>query len=554
MTSSKWFGHGRGAAAIVLAWAGTQGLGMLGCSSGTPTENEEQIGEAKGAILPKMLFEAHDGNTKIDGLGHLDWANAPALTEKFDTPSGGLDDALGNGAKEDSLAPNKVSGGIPKNKSDLKLFRIAHEAAACPPPSVGKCAYLYLSWERYNKLGTANIDFELNQSTALSANGTTPVRTAGDLLITYDFQGGAPAIGILEWLTAATGGTCESNGGSPVGGCWGNRTTLAAPVAEGSISSDLLFGEAAVNLTSAGVVSGCLSFGRAFMKSRSSASFTAELKDFVAPMPIEVDMCEPWTIDVEKVDQAGDALVGVTFGLYRDVNLDGKLDVAVDPWVASCTTDAWGHCSFVVDSDPAASGKYIVRETGPLPGYSVAPDQYVQVKIDEVAQHVQLYFVNERLVGQVDIQKRDDADHPVQGIVFTLTGAAGTYSCTTGPSGDCSMSGVPVGEYTLDEVVNASSVYGRDPTLPRTVTVEHGTTITEYAVNPRKYRVVTIVCREGTNDLAPSMVTLGGQSFQSLGAVPASLLGVTASDLCGLDGARFERLPEGTHGGQVVLD
>jgi hypothetical protein len=54
--------------------------------------------------------------------------------------------------------------------------------------------YLYLYWERTNTLGSANMDFEFNQSQTPSANGKTPVRTAGDILITFDFGSGGNVV------------------------------------------------------------------------------------------------------------------------------------------------------------------------------------------------------------------------------------------------------------------------------------------------------------------------------------------------------------------------
>ena len=53
------------------------------------------------------------------------------------------------------------------------------------------------------------------------------------------------------------------------------------------------FGEAAINLTAAGVFppGTCTAFGSAFLKSRSSASFPAEIKDFIAPQPVNISNC-----------------------------------------------------------------------------------------------------------------------------------------------------------------------------------------------------------------------------------------------------------------------
>ena len=51
----------------------------------------------------------------------------------------------------------------------------------------------------------------------------------------------------------------------------------------------MTFGETAVDLTQAGVfpTGTCLAFGSAFVRSRSSSSFTAEIKDFILTAEIE---------------------------------------------------------------------------------------------------------------------------------------------------------------------------------------------------------------------------------------------------------------------------
>ena len=53
------------------------------------------------------------------------------------------------------------------------------------------------------------------------------------------------------------------------------------------------FGEAAINLTRAIVTDPeeCLVFALAHVRSRSSNSFTSELKDFIAPVPADINTC-----------------------------------------------------------------------------------------------------------------------------------------------------------------------------------------------------------------------------------------------------------------------
>lgn len=88
--------------------------------------------------------------------------------------------------------------------------------------------FLYLAWERLetsNQAGTVAIDFELNQSDEilLSCNGVNPTRTAGDKLVTYEFQGdlAADAIKISVWTWD--------------GEKWADETVLNITQAEGSI-------------------------------------------------------------------------------------------------------------------------------------------------------------------------------------------------------------------------------------------------------------------------------------------------------------------------------
>ena len=60
----------------------------------------------------------------------------------------------------------------------------------------------------------------------------------------------------------------------------------------------MTFGEAAINLTKAGVFdpSVCTNFGSAFVKSRASDSFPASMKDFIAPIKVDVSNCSIITI------------------------------------------------------------------------------------------------------------------------------------------------------------------------------------------------------------------------------------------------------------------
>src|SRR6266568_117613 len=237
-----------------------------------------------GAILPGSTFEGNDGNLVVDHAGDTDWANAPNRVIGVDQSSGSADNAFGQGTKEDNPAVTVVNGSIQLNQ---------------------------------------------NATTGFTNTTTGPVtlnRTPGDILITYDFGGsGTPSLGLLKWITSANGtvANCFSANALP---CWGKRVDLsAAGFAEGAVNAATvtdpiantslttgLFGEAAVNLTSAGVFppGTCEAFGSTFLKSRSSTSFTAEIKDFIAPQPVSISNCG--TVKIHKVTENGNGTFGYT--------------------------------------------------------------------------------------------------------------------------------------------------------------------------------------------------------------------------------------------------
>jgi hypothetical protein len=212
------------------------------------------------------------------------------------------------------------------------------------------------------------MDFEINHKTQPNLTTTGPKtlnRTAGDLLITYDFGGsGAPVLGLLKWVTTGATSQCFSANSLP---CWGNRVNLsAAGFAEGAVNAVTVtdpianvslpgqtFGEAAINLTAAGVFpSGtCEAFGSAFLKSRSSASFPAEVKDFVAPQPVNISNCG--TITVHKVTENGDA--------DFDYTTTGGLDPAT---FTLSNGDTQTYSSVV-------AGAYSVTESTPPAGWTL---------------------------------------------------------------------------------------------------------------------------------------------------------------------------------------
>ncbi len=512
------------------------------------------------ANLAGSPFDAGDGNLVLNDEAQ-DWANAPNLATAVDIV-GRDDNSFGQGTKEDTAVPTVVTGSIPPNKSDLTRFYVANQR-------VGDDQFLYLAWERVQEpSGTTNMDFEFNQSSTLSGNGVTPVRTAGDVLIKYDLaQGGTtPVLGFHRWVTSGTPATvCEASNTVP---CWGPVQALTGNF-EGAINdptnnppsgavvdpippnnprtlSARTFGEAAINLTDAGILppGQCEAFSGAYLKSRSSDAFTSAVKDFIAPVPVNIRNCGE--IIIRKVTDPSPDPTDTSFAF----TLTGGPSSLNQPFSLK---DGEQHSSGQV----VAGSGYSAAETVPT-GWTLvsatcddgSPVTNIDVSVDET---VTCTFTN-RTRGTINIHKEDDLGNPLAGAVFTLFvdnpplngtpphGAEDTataQACTTGADGNCTISEIVPGQYW---VVETTGVPDHDTAADQHVVVGAGTTVSLTFEDPRQHVVIVVVCHQGTNTLAASDVVNGGDSGTTLATPPE---GLTEAQLCDLGGARFEGQPHG---------
>jgi hypothetical protein len=511
-----------------------------------------------------------DANLKVDDVApSIDWASVGEV-RKADTTSGPADESFGQGTKEDTASPSVVDGGIPPNKSDLKFFGVYQEGSAAT-------GFLNLYWSRVQEpSGTTNMDFELNKRVCTanqtpadpdcSANGITPIRSAGDFLVQYDLsQGGThPVLFVSLWVTTGNKSQCEAANAVP---CWGKKTNLSdSGDAAGSINTSVIpnadsdglgehsvrtFGEAQLRLSAILGTSGCTSIGSAYLKSRSSDSFTAALKDFVPPAAVSITNCG--TVNITKTDDStpANALNGATFTLYTDnAPLDGAAPHGNEDTATSftCTTAGTGTDAGKCSISNVPFGQYWVVETTVPTGYTAAADQNVIISAATPTANVS--FVDVRQKGSLTVHKEDDAGNLMEGVKFTLTGTSdfGTEvdeECTTDSTGECTFSNIETGSYTLDEdETTLPDGYTKDPSLPKTVAITTDPNDDTVNIeNPRTHRIIVLVCHEGTNELDPFDVTLGATTKQSISAVPASVSGktpaVTEEELCDLGGASF---------------
>lgn len=486
--------------------------------------------------LPGSNFEIDDdANFIVDHPApSIDWVSgvSAGLVVVTDQATGSDDDSFKGGTKEDSIDPQTTTGSIPNNKSDLKNFGVYQERSVDGD-------FLHLFWTRVqDPSGTTLMDFELNSGAdglypPTSTGAQFPVRRAGDLLIEYKLaQGGVtPELFMYSWLLGPADGSCEASNAYP---CWGEQVNLsAANIAIGSINHSLVasgavgigdfdpytFGEASIDLSAIFPPGECRSFGFASLKSRSSDSFSAQMKDFIAPYPVNISNCA--NINVKKTDDQEPAqpLPGAVFRLYHDNgDVAGAFDAA-DEAVASVqdqTTDAFGEAGWI----DIFAGAYCVVEITPPLGHSLppAPDYYwcFQLNADSSQSFT---FVNPQIPARIDILKKDDAvpANLLAGAEFTLFNDDGSVpgahdasdtstgrSCTTDAAGSCSITDIlPPGDYC---VVETQTPLGHDTAAPQCVSLSLDQTLALEFVNPRQPARINILKKD---DAEPANLLIG---------------------------------------------
>ena len=462
-------------------WLLMFGLAFAGCSDSTePTATKKQASHPEVSLAGSNFEIDTDANLKVDDSSpSIDWASV-AETRKADLASGSGDDSFGQGTKEDTAVPTVVDGSIPPNKSDLKNFGVYLETAAS-----GK--FLHMFWHRVqDPTGTTNMDFEFNQSSTTSANGVTPTRTSGDLLIQYDLANGGtnPKLFLSRWIDGTEGATaadCEASNRLP---CWDSKVDLTAQGdATGSINASSIptseadglgaidprtFGEATVDFDAIVPPGTCTSFGSAYLKSRSSDSFTAALKDFIAPTSLSISNCG--TVKVVKIDDSGSdppvKLQGAAFSLVQDDTPVGGSPGAEDTEVATCDTDSNGACTFT----NVLQGNYWLVETSPPAGHDLPATPY-QAVVVTADQTVTKTFIDPRQRGAIKITKtRKHAasgagDHPHAGVTFTVNGV----TAQTDSNGVACFDNLLFGTYSVAE----STPAGYQGEAPKDVVVDN---------------------------------------------------------------------------------
>jgi hypothetical protein len=453
------------------------------------------------ASLAGSNFEIDvDANLKVDDPAppSLDWANVAEI-RATDKVNGTGDDSYAGGVKEDTVCPAATTDSIPPNKSDLLSFHVYREAGTGGHPG-----FLNLAWSRVSEPeGTTLMDFEFNQSSTNCASGPNKVRTAGDLLIEYAIDQGGSRANIIgrfwtgtAWGPGQTLSTGTACGGGPCAVGTINTSPIPAAESDGLITSGSkqprTFGEAQLDLRLIFQANKCASFGSAMLKSRSSDAFTSQLKDFVAPVGINLQNCGQVIIRKQTIpdEDPNTTDFGYTKSFGTDPSTPNTFTLKDDGVKDYGKTVLFG-AGYTVDEDVIPANWALDNidcsvaghpSVGVTPVIDVAAGT-VTFAIDADTDVLDCTYYNELQLGALKILKNSTKGGAVSqpGAVFSYDGSSVTDNGAGDEDadvGEVCVSGLASGDYTVNET-SPPPGYGDASQENLTATVVTGTNCTD---------------------------------------------------------------------------
>jgi len=507
-------------AALILAIAAS--AGPVGNAAGFEDDDANLADDSGNSLIDWNTFATTSWTGTAPYQTSAKTSNSFAFTGISDDQATTSDTNFSGGVKQDDDCASTGTGKS-SNKDDLKRIYVASKTAA------NGHTYLELAWVRIPQNTTspsAHVAFEFNQndgSGTTGCGGTSALvkrSTAnnGDMLIVYDFEGGAtdtPHITLRRWVGS---GACEVSSDSPP--CWGPASDLTnlgfaeAKVNVSSTVSDTIspsspssvtlglseFGEAGIDLTNAGVFTSgtCTGFGKVYGVSRSSGnSGTAQMKDLVGPGSINLTNCGT----VKIIKQTNPRGLNQSFP-FTSTLAGAQMSCTADTTPASFNLNDNGNSGKTLGSTDAAqnsagntetctnvpAGSYTVTEGADQTGFvfsSVActasgtgtststSGKVASITLAGGGSVVCLYTNNQQL-GAIQVSKTSKkTGNALSGAKFSVTGPNSfSTTLTTGSDGKACVDNLAFGSYTVTET-QAPTGFVIDTTAGQSITVDN---------------------------------------------------------------------------------
>ncbi|MGL4847589.1 MAG: MSCRAMM family protein, partial [Clostridium sp.] len=135
-------------------------------------------------------------------------------------------------------------------------------------------------------------------------------------------------------------------------------------------------------------------------------------------------------------------LSGAEYGVYNEAN---------NSLVEKVTSDKEG----LIQGNINEAGNYYLKEIQAPSGYSLSDKKTpFTISKDDIGTTVNLGYIYDKkapLVGSLQVTKTSENGTPLQGAVFTVSGAGFSKDITTGKDGIATLANIPWGTYTIKE-------------------------------------------------------------------------------------------------------
>jgi hypothetical protein len=386
-------------------------LGLTAASSEAAAPECSAVDDFSATVAPifPSCFEAADGNMIADGPSPQasDWQSVVGSTVVTQDGTGATDDTFQGGAQEEF--PSSWSLALsPSSPKDDVFFTAARVEV------LSQDVFLDLGTILKAANGSFDESFELNQLSPGTPDNPTyrtatlggssvplPARSTGDVLVTFDSNGGVLYIGLCTWVGDSSAGVWQLLDGTPLADTNTKTCTqlnaATAPTAQGAINASTIaapvnplsgadvtagnFGELSIDLSKAVPTDGaCADFSSLWMRTRSSYQVNSNPEDITLPQQLAASTCAPVAAVTLTSGAPPAATVGQPYSFRYDASSTPPGDTVTFAKTAGDVPDGLTLSSDgTLSGNPTAAGTFTYTVTGSTSATSASREDTITV-------------------------------------------------------------------------------------------------------------------------------------------------------------------------------